>query len=103
MFSSLVYRSWEWRNMNFFKTTFTRRYQVYFIGSRNLNLTAMRSFMLSIDQRLHFTDLLVRVERYGQLALFLFASGVIGYLYIILQGMLANYLATLELSQIPIY
>ncbi len=63
----------------------------------------MRSFMLNVDQRFHFSDLIVRIERYGQLAVFLLASGVIGYLYIILQGMLSTYLAGLELSQIPIY
>lgn len=59
--------------------------------------------MVNIDQRFHFSDLIVRIERYGQLAVFLLASGVIGYLYIILQGMLSTYLAGLELSQIPIY
>jgi len=45
----------------------------------------MRSFILGIDQRLHFSDLLVLVERYGQLAIFLLASGIIGYLYFLLQ------------------
>lgn len=59
--------------------------------------------MLSIDQRLHFSDLVAPIERYGQLAIFLVASGVIGYLYIILQGILAAYLAALELNQIPSY
>ncbi|MDH4091278.1 MAG: hypothetical protein OEV74_04260 [Cyclobacteriaceae bacterium] len=69
----------------------------------------MRSIFLLMSQKLHFSEALTlnRLEysliRYGQLIVYLLAIGALGYCYISLQGMFADYLDGLALREPPNY
>jgi uncharacterized membrane protein len=58
-----------------------------------------------MSQKLHISGTLNRSEyslaRYGQIVIYLFAIGVISYLYISIQKIIINYLDSLALGQLP--
>jgi hypothetical protein len=67
----------------------------------------MSSISSKMSQKLHLSETINRPEysfmRYGQILIYLFALGVISYLYISVQKIIINYLDTLAVGQIPNY